>query len=131
VSIFKLKVVACLPEKMEMATLPVELLVDTSCELTWLPADMLRGIGVVPYSKRTICIPNKLMVEREVGRAILHANGHTTEADVVFAAAGDPLAIGVEALKGFGIALDATGFVSVTTLATFCMAEKAAFQRAA
>lgn len=131
VSIFKLKVSACLPENAEMMTLPVELLVDTSCELTWLPAEMLRGIGVVPQSKRTFCIPHKLTVEREVGRATLQANGHTTEAEVVFAAAGDALAVGVEALKGFGIALDAAGFVSVATLATFCMAEKTAFQKAA
>jgi hypothetical protein len=110
--------------------LPVEALVDTSSELTWLPAGMLRGIGITARQKRFFAVPNKLMVEREVGHALLQANGHNVEGDVVFAEPGDPLVIGVRALEGFGVTIEAQRFVPVTALAAFSMEEKTPVQKA-
>jgi hypothetical protein len=110
-------------------TLPVEALVDTSSELTWLPGNMLRDISIMPRQKRFFAVPNKLMVEREVGSAVLQANGHNIEGDVVFAEPGDPLVIGVRALEGFGVTVEAQRFVPVTALAAFRMEEKAPIQK--
>jgi hypothetical protein len=128
-SIFKVKVVACNPKDGKQMTLPVEALVDTSSDLTWLPAGMLRGIGITARQKRFFAVPNKLMVEREVGSAVLQANGHNIEGDVVFAEPGDPLILGVRALEGFGVTVEAQRFVPITALATFSMEEKTPVQK--
>ena len=102
-------------------TLPVEALVDTSSELTWLPGGMLRAIGVAPRKKKVLPTANQETVERDVAFVILHANGRETAEKVVFAEPGDPVVIGVRALEGFGIKMDepARRFVSLTALAAF------------
>jgi predicted aspartyl protease len=119
VSIFRIKVVAGNPKDEGRLTLPVEALVDTSSELTWLPGGMLRAIGVKPRKKKVIPTANKETVERDVAHVILYANGHETPEKVVLAEPGDPLVIGVHALEGFGIKTDEQRFVSLTALAAF------------
>ena len=53
-SIFKINVTAINPQKPDKKTLPVEVLVDSGSELTWLPASKLKRIGIKlvnpPYS---------------------------------------------------------------------------------
>ena len=57
-------------------------------------------------------------VEREVGYAILAAEGYETNDEVVFAEPGDLTLLGVRTLEGFGVAVDniAHRFVATTTL---------------
>ena len=62
--------------------------------------------------------------------AVLLARGHKTRNDVVFAAPGDPIVLGVQTLQGFGIAVGANGFVSIATLAEFYI-EEAPLRKAA
>ena len=47
-SMFKVSVVAANPKREELVTQPVEALVDTGSELTWLPAELLTAIGITP-----------------------------------------------------------------------------------
>jgi predicted aspartyl protease len=57
-------------------------------------------------------------VERDVGYAILSAEGYETNDEVVFAEPGDLSLLGVRTLEGFGVMVDniAHRFVATTTL---------------
>jgi predicted aspartyl protease len=88
---------------------PVEALVDTGSELTWLPRDVLSGINVAPLRKRNFTTATRQSVEREVGYAILTAEGFETVDEVVFAEPGDLSLLGVRTLEGFGVMVDNLG----------------------
>ncbi len=115
---FKVNVVARNPKREELATKPLEALVDTDSELTWLPADVLKGAGVTPRRKRIFDPATQQKIEREVGYAILSAEGYETNDEVVFAESGDMTLLGVRTLGGFGVMVDniAHRFVATTTI---------------
>jgi clan AA aspartic protease len=117
-SLFKVNVVARNPKREELATPPVQVLVDTGSELTWLPKEVLAKIGITPRRKRTFSMANKQIIEREVGYAILAAEGYETNDEVVLAEPGDMNLLGVRTLEGFGVTVDniAHRFVATTTL---------------
>lgn len=117
-SMFKVNVMARNPKREELTTPPVEALVDTGSELTWLPADVLRSVGITPRRKRVFATATQQKVEREVGYAILSAEGFETNDEVVFAEPGDMSLLGVRTLEGFGVMVDniAHRFVATTTL---------------
>ena len=118
-SLFKLNVIAANPKREEMKTLPLEALVDTGSELTWLPADVLRGIGLTPRRKKLFVTATKQQILRDVGYAILSTEGFETNDEVVFADPGDMTLLGVRTLEGFGVTVDplAHRLVATTTLA--------------
>ena len=118
-SLFKLNVIATNPQREEMKTLPLEALVDTGSELTWLPADVLRGIGLTPRRKKLFVTATKQQILRDVGYAILSTEGFETNDEVVFADPGDMTLLGVRTLEGFGVMVDplAHRLVATTTLA--------------
>jgi predicted aspartyl protease len=117
-SLFKVNVVACNPQREDRVSPPIEVLVDTGAELTWLPAEMLEKIGVQPRRKRTFQTATKQLIEREVGYAILRAEGYETTDEVVFALPTDLNLLGVRTIEGFGVMVDniAHRFVATTTL---------------
>jgi len=51
-SIFKVNLVATNPADRTKETIPVEVMVDTGSELTWLPSDVLKSIGIKPEKKK-------------------------------------------------------------------------------
>ena len=118
-SVFTVNVIASNPKKEEMATAPIQALVDTGSELTWLPADLLQKIGVAPRRKRSFPTATKQAIQREVGYVILKAEGYETTDEVVFAEPGNMTLLGVRTLEGFGVMVDNIGdrFVATTTLA--------------
>ncbi len=117
-SMFKVNVVACNPQREESLTPAVEVLVDTGAELTWLPAELLARAGIKPRRKRTFQTATKQLIEREVGYAILRAEGFETTDEIVFAQPTDMNLLGVRTLEGFGVMVDniAHRFVSTATL---------------
>ena len=117
-STFKVNVVARNPKREELSTQPVPALVDSGSELTWLPADILTAAGITPRRKRMFASATQQKVEREVGYAILSAEGYETNDEVVFAEPGDLTLLGVRTLEGFGVMVDniAHRFVATTTL---------------
>src|SRR5713226_2328846 len=117
-SAFKVNVVARNPKREELSTQPISALVDTGSELTWLPADVLNSVGIKPRRKRMFATATQQKVEREVGYAILSAEGYETNDEVVFAEPGDLTLLGVRTLEGFGVMVDniAHRFVATTTL---------------
>jgi len=117
-SAFRVDVIARNPKREELATQPLSALVDTGSELTWLPADVLHGIGITPRRKRVFATATQQKIEREIGYAILSAEGYETNDEVVFAEPGDMTLLGVRTLEGFGVMVDniAHRFVATTTL---------------
>ncbi|MBI1874899.1 MAG: hypothetical protein HYZ58_15560 [Acidobacteria bacterium] len=106
------------PRQEELATPAVEALVDTGSELTWLPADVLRAVGITPRRKRLFTTATQQKVERDVGFAIVAAEGYETIDEVVFGEPSDMVLLGVRTLEGFGVAVDniAHRFVATTTI---------------
>src|SRR5438132_3996149 len=123
-SMFKVNVTARNPQREELATQPLSALVDTGSELTWLPADVLKAAGITPRRKRVFSPATQQRIEREVGYAILSAEGYETNDEVVFAEPGDLTLLGVRTLEGFGVVVDniAHRFVATTTLVSLVRA---------
>ena len=117
-SMFKVNVVARNPKQEELETQPVEALVDTGSELTWLPGEILQSVGITPRRKRIFATATQQKIEREVGYAILSAEGYETNDEVVFAEPGDMTLLGVRTLEGFGVMVDNVGhrFVATATI---------------
>jgi len=118
-SVFKVSVVARNIKDESLVSVPVEALVDTGSELTWLPKDLLAEIKVTPVRKRSFSTATKQLSSRETGYAILKTEGFETVDEVVFAEPGDESLLGVRTLEGFGVTVDniAHRFVATTTLA--------------
>jgi len=118
VSAFKVSVVARNPKDESRETLPVEALVDTGSELSWLPSELLHRAGIVPRRKRAFATATQQIVEREVGFAIVAAEGYETIDEVVFALPSDATLLGVRSIEGFGVLVDNIGhrFVARTTI---------------
>lgn len=117
-SMFKVSVIARNIKDENLVSLPVEMLVDTGSELTWLPKDRLTSIGVKPLRKRNLTTATKQTVTRETGYAIVSAEGFETVDEVVFAEPGDMSLLGVRTLEGFGVMVDniAHRFVATSTI---------------
>ena len=105
-SMFKVQIVARNPKREKLATPPVEALVDTGAELTWLPREVLKSIGITPRRKRAFVTATQQTVVRDVGYAILSAEGYETNDEVVFAEPGDRTILGVRTIEGFGVMVD-------------------------
>lgn len=119
-SIFKVNLEASHPMRRERTTRPLAALVDTGSELTWLPAEALRSIGVEASGRRALRTAKDETVEREVGYAVLRANGRETTEEVVFGEPGEATVLGARALEAFGVTMeDDTRFISLTSMMAF------------
>jgi predicted aspartyl protease len=78
----------------------------------------LRAAGIAPRRSRTFFTATHETVTREVGYAILAAEGFETTDEVVFAEAGDMFLLGVRTIEGFGVLVDDIGhrFVAQATI---------------
>ena len=81
-------------------------LVDTGSELTWIPAAILKSIGIAEDKRVRFRLANGMVVERGVGLARVHAGGTSTGDDVVFAEPGDALLLGARSLEGLNLRVD-------------------------
>jgi len=117
-SLFRVNVVARNPKDETRETPPIEALVDTGSELTWLQADVLGQVGITPRRKRTFLTATRQTVTRDVGYAILASEGFETADEVVFAQPSDLTLLGVRTIEGFGVAVDHVGhrFVAQTSI---------------
>ena len=118
-SAFRVSVVAVNPKNETIVTEPIEALVDTGSELTWLPAAELTAIGITPRRKRTFVTASGERLQREIGYAIVRAEGYETTDEVVFGRRGDQVLLGVRTLEGFAVTVDPVGhrLVAQATLA--------------
>ena len=116
---FMVNLTAVNPSERQRRTPPVEVLVDTGTEVSWLPKKELQDIGILPESKKQFVTADKRIIERDIGYAILTAEGYSTIDEVVFAEDSDMSLLGVRTLEGFSVMVDNIGhrFVATTTLA--------------
>ncbi len=117
-SMFKVSITATNPKREELITPAVEALVDTGSELTWLPGEIMKTIGITPRRERTFMTANKTVRTRPVGYAILRSESFETNDEVVFAQPGDMTLLGVRTIEGFCVMVDNIGyrFVATTTI---------------
>ncbi len=120
-SLFRTNITATNPKDETLTTHPIDVLVDTGSELTWLPGDYLRLIQIEPVRKRAFQTATTQIIERNVGYVILRAEGFETIDEVVFAEPGDMSLLGVRTIEGFGVMVDniAKRFVATTTLVAY------------
>jgi len=88
-----------------LGTVPIDAVVDTGAELSWLPRELLTGIGIVPRRKRAFRTAGHV-VTRDVGYGIVCAEGFETNDEIVFAEPGDMVLLGVRTIEGFGVVVD-------------------------
>ena len=119
-SIFKVSTIAINPKNEELSTPAIEALVDTGSELTWLPEEFLKEIGIKPRRKRVFETADGRHIERQVGYSIVRAEDYETIDEVVFAQKGDLILLGVRTIEGFSVTVDNIGhrFVARASLAT-------------
>ena len=83
------------------------LLVDTGAELTWLPQEVLAGIGIAIVKKdQQFVMANGQTITRSIGYVILRSCGFETVDEAVFGQPGDMAILGSHALEGFGAVVD-------------------------
>jgi len=115
---FMVNLTAINPSERQRRTPPVEVMVDTGSEVSWLPKKVLLDIGITPEGKKRFEMANKQIIERDIGYAILSAEGYTTIDEVVFAEDADMSLLGVRTIEGFSVMVDNIGhrFVATTSI---------------
>ncbi|GBU28171.1 hypothetical protein R84B8_01729 [Treponema sp. R8-4-B8] len=116
---FMVNLTAINPKEEHRCTPPIEVMVDTGSELSWLPKRSLLDVGITPRGKKHFSTATNQIVERDIGYAILTAEGYSTIDAVVFAEDSDMMLLGVRTLEGFSVMVDNIGhrFVATTSLA--------------
>ncbi len=83
------------------------LMVDSEAEHTWIREDILETIGVQVAKKDVpFVMANGQTITRDVGYAIIRADGFETVDEVVFAKTGDLPILGARTLEGFAARVD-------------------------
>ena len=81
-------------------------LVDTGAELSWVPGDILRSLGVEPIKQWSFRQASGQIIERWVGPVLIHAAGTVTNDDVVFGEPGDLVLLGSRSLEGLNVRVE-------------------------
>ena len=82
-------------------------LVDTGSEYTWIPRAVLEDLGVAVERKQGFVVADGRRVDRDIGYALVRAGGSEAPDLVVFAEPGDMSLLGVRALEGMNLKVDA------------------------
>ena len=84
-----------------------KMLVDTGAESSWVPALVLRQLGIQPVKKDLVFqMADGRTITRSIGYAWLHAGDFETVDEVVFGQPGDLAILGARTLEGFGARVD-------------------------
>jgi predicted aspartyl protease len=83
-----------------------DVMVDTGSEYNWIPASILRELGVEPVRVDRFETADGRIREREVGFALFFAAGRSTAAIAVFAQPGDLILLGAHGLEGMNLRVD-------------------------
>lgn len=89
----------------DLRALP-DTLVDTGAELTWAPRAVLEDLGIQSEKRETFQMGDGRVITCDVGYAIVHAAGASTNDEVVFAEPGDLVLLGARSLEGMNLRVD-------------------------
>ena len=115
---FMVKAIAINPYDRQRSTPPIEAMVDTGAENSWLPRKALEDAGIAPEYKKRYMTADKRIIERDVGHALLSAEGFTVIDEVVFAEGNDLSLLGVRTIEGFNVMVDNIAQRFVATIPT-------------
>ncbi len=87
----------------------VELLVDTGAVISFVPREILEGLGVPKQFRRVFQLASGQTIERDVGLAFFRWDAHVCGAPVVFGEPNDARLLGVTALEGMSLQVDPVG----------------------
>jgi len=117
---FMVNMTAVNPSERQRSTPPIEVMVDTGAELSWLPKKELLNIGITPEYKKQFKTADKRIIKRDIGYAILKAEGCSTIDEIVFAEETDTPLLGVRTLEGFSVMVDNIGHRFAATASMAC-----------
>lgn len=83
-----------------------DVLVDTGSEYSWIPRDVLQGLGVVVQRKQGFVVADGRRVDRDIGYVLVRAGGSEAPDLVVFAEPGDMNLLGAHTLEGLNLKID-------------------------
>jgi predicted aspartyl protease len=81
-------------------------MVDTGSEYSWLPAEILADLGVVPVRVDSFETADRRVLQRPVGFAYISAGGRVGASAVVFAGPGDMILLGAHGLEALNLRVD-------------------------
>jgi len=84
----------------------VSALVDTGASYTWIPRDVLRGLGLEPEDHREFQIANGDVIQRDIAETLLRYDGREVTTIVVFGDEGSTPLLGAYSLEGLSMAPD-------------------------
>lgn len=84
----------------------IEALVDTGATYTWVPANVLRRLGLQPQFRRPFLTADGRQIEREMAEAVARLDGEQRTTIVIFGDEGSVALLGAYTLEAFGVAAD-------------------------
>jgi predicted aspartyl protease len=81
-------------------------MVDTGSEYSWLPAELLADLGIVPVRADAFETADGRVLTRSVGFAHVSAGGRIGASAVVFAGSGDMILLGAHGLEALNLRVD-------------------------
>jgi predicted aspartyl protease len=81
-------------------------LVDTGAELSWIPWEILEGLGITRRREMRFRQADGTILTRWTGSAWLYAGGRSTTDEVVFGLPADPALLGARSLEGLNLRID-------------------------
>lgn len=81
-------------------------LVDTGSTYTWVPADVLRRLGVPPHGREEFETADERVIERDIGQTWVRYDGRSRITLVVFGDEGSLPMLGAYTLEGFLLTVD-------------------------
>lgn len=85
---------------------PVETLVDAGAAYTWIPSDVLAGLGVAPRDRRRFVVADRRLIERDVGIVVMRLDGKVQPTVCIFGDVGSEPLLGAVTLEEFALAPD-------------------------
>ncbi|MCY3837080.1 MAG: hypothetical protein OXH09_00225 [Gammaproteobacteria bacterium] len=101
--------IGCLLQSQQDRTRSVsvaEVMVDTGSELTWISAETLESIGVVPERRNQRFVMANGQISRSISFAIIRVGENLTTDEVVFAEGSDMQLLGARPLEGLNLRVD-------------------------
>jgi predicted aspartyl protease len=84
----------------------LEALVGTGAFYTWVPASILRDLGVVPALRRQFKVADGRVIEREVAEVVVRIDGQASHTWCVFGDEGTDSLLGAFTLEAFALLPD-------------------------
>ena len=83
-------------------------MVDTGSEYNWIPGTVLDELGIAVEGQERFETADGRVLVRDIGWAIIHAEGRSAPTVVVFAEAGDMTLLGAVGLEVLNLRVDVT-----------------------